>query len=662
MSTMGPATFRAVWGLAALASVGAASLGQNGLYQGQSSAPAYPAVSGPALASTIAQWKSVTGTDLLPFDSYAQFLLAHPGWPNETAIRRAAEKQAGGGSTSSLVAFFNRYPPQSAAAGVRYALALASTGQRSAAEAAARAAWRQGALSPADEQVVLDTFGPALTTADQDARMDALLWQGQTGEAARQITLVSPAKRDLYAARLALRSNAPGAAQLAAGAVVWPNDAGYLADRATWLRNNGAGGSARALLAQPRHLAERPGDTAKWLGVLSTNAKGAAADGQSQLAYDIARQADDAYADGTDPSAGSYAERDAYTDLAWLGGQAALKHLRRPADAATLFERYAGGSRSPSIQSKGLYWAGRAAAAGGQPTTATTYWTRAAVFRDQFYGQLSAERLGRALEAPPPFAPPPVDPATRAAFQNRDVVQAARYLGSIGDWQDQTAFIRQIALDAHSDTDHVLAQELSLTLGRPDLGVMIGRSALQNGYSDYSLAGFPTVSVPADQQGSWTMIHAIARQESQFDRQALSRVGARGLLQLMPGTARDTAGKLGVAWEPAMLTSSTDYNIRLGGHYFNRVFGQFGSYPLAVAAYNAGPGNVNKWLSANGDPRSGGVDPVDWIEAIPFSETRSYVQHVLENAVVYDLANPAHSLSRGPARLSWYLGKPARPG
>ncbi len=661
---MAPVAFRAVWGLAALASVAAASYAQSDFdrYRAQASAPALGAMSAPALASAIAQWKAVSATDLLPFDSYASFLLAHPGWPGEAGIRRAAEKQVGAASTGNVVAFFTRFPPQTAAAGVRYAVALASTAQRSAAEDAARAAWRRGALAPADEQTVLDIFGAALAPADQDARMDALLWQGQTAQATRQIALVGPARRDLFAARLAFRTNAAEAAQFAAGPMMSFTDAGYLADRAWWLRGNGAGATARSLLALPHHLAERPGDPVKWLATLLTSAKAAAADGSWQLAYDIARQTDDTYADGTDPSAASYAERDAYTDLNWLGGQAALKHLGRAADAATLFERYAGGSRSPSIQSKGIYWAGRAAAVGGQSDRARAYWTRAAVFHDAFYGQLSAERLGQPLVAPPPFAPPPVDAVARATFANREVVQAARYLGTIGDWQDQTAFIRQIAADAHSDTDHVLAQELSLTLGRPDLGVMIGRSALQNGYSDYSLAGFPTVSVPATDQGSWTMIHAIARQESQFDRQATSRVGARGLLQLMPGTARDTAGKLGVAWDPAMLTGSTDYNIQLGAFYFNRVFGQFGSYPLAVAAYNAGPGNVNKWLTANGDPRTGTIDPVDWVEAIPFSETRAYVQHVLENAVVYDLANPSHSLSRGGARLSWYLGKPARPG
>jgi soluble lytic murein transglycosylase len=190
---------------------------------------------------------------------------------------------------------------------------------------------------------------------------------------------------------------------------------------------------------------------------------------------------------------------------------------------------------------------------------------------------------------------------------------------------------------------------------------MVGRSALQNGLSDYSTLGFPSVRVPASANDSWTIIHAIARQESQFDRAAISHAGARGLMQLMPGTARDTATKLGMSYDMSALTSDTDYNITLGSTYFQRVYNQFGSYPLAVAAYNAGPGNVNKWLAANGDPRQGTADIIDWIEAIPLYETRNYVQRVLENAVVYDLMNPQHSRSTGNARLSWYLGK-GRPG
>jgi soluble lytic murein transglycosylase len=151
------------------------------------------------------------------------------------------------------------------------------------------------------------------------------------------------------------------------------------------------------------------------------------------------------------------------------------------------------------------------------------------------------------------------------------------------------------------------------------------------------------------------MIHAIARQESQFDRKIVSRAGARGLMQLMPGTARETAGFIGIGYSPSML-DDPQYNIQLGSWYFGRLMDRYqGSYPLAVAAYNAGPGNVNKWLAANGDPRATG-DILGWIEAIPLSETRGYVQRVLENAVVYDLLNPKGGQPRRNP-LSTYLGK-----
>jgi soluble lytic murein transglycosylase len=169
------------------------------------------------------------------------------------------------------------------------------------------------------------------------------------------------------------------------------------------------------------------------------------------------------------------------------------------------------------------------------------------------------------------------------------------------------------------------------------------------------------VAVPAGYEDNWTIIHAISRQESQFDRAAVSHAGARGLMQLMPATAREQSGKIGLAYNQAALTTDPNMSIMLGSSYFQRVYANYGSYPLAVAAYNAGGGNVNKWLRANGDPRTGAVDMVDWVEAIPYQETRNYVQRVLENAVVYDLMNPARAKSRGAARLSWYLGK-NRPG
>jgi soluble lytic murein transglycosylase len=169
------------------------------------------------------------------------------------------------------------------------------------------------------------------------------------------------------------------------------------------------------------------------------------------------------------------------------------------------------------------------------------------------------------------------------------------------------------------------------------------------------------VKVPQGQEAWSTIIHAIARQESQFDREAISRAGARGLMQLMPGTAREAAGKIGLNYDANALTTDVAYNIQLGSSYFQRMLAyNGGNYPLAIAAYNAGQGNVNKWIAANGDPRLPGADMIKWIEQIPFSETRGYVQHVLENAVVYDTLHPDKATMRGPNLLSAYLGKSSR--
>ncbi len=613
-----------------------------------------------SLAASIDEWKSLQTTSGYPFESYARFLLAHPGWPGEMAARRAAEKSldAGGWSPTTVVAFFRRFPPLTSAGKTRFAEALAASGYAGEADAAARAAWVSGTLSSADEAKILTNFPGAMTPADQDARMDMLLWQGSLASAQRQLALTSPARQPIFAARLAFRTNAPDVAdRLIATQAAGAADPGWLADRATWYRGTGAWSSARSTLAQRPALATVPGSAEQWFEVLLTNARAAASDAQYSLAYDIARQVGDAYPAGTDVATRPYGERDDYTSLTWLAGTTALKQLARPADAVPLFLRYAGASKTPTTQSKGLYWAGRAAEAAGHREEANGYYARAASFHDLFYGQLASERLGQPLAAPGDPILRPVDPAVRASFYARETVRAAQYLGTTGDWQDQTAFVRQIATDAKTDSDHVLATELSRTLGRPDLGVMVGRSALQNGLSDYSTVGFPNVRVPVASESDWTMIHAIARQESQFDRAAISHAGARGLMQLMPGTARDQSSKLGMSYDPAALTTDTDYNIMVGSTYFRHIYELYGSYPLAVAAYNAGPGNVNKWLRANGDPRTGTIDMVDWIEAIPIYETKNYVQRVLENAVVYDLMNPSHSRSSGENRLSWYLGK-----
>jgi soluble lytic murein transglycosylase len=613
-----------------------------------------------ALAEAIVRWNQLRQSDSWRFEDYAPFLLAHPGWPGEQAMRRTAEKQLDLASytPSQAVTFFTRFPPLTGSGRAKYAEALFASGQTDIAKKEAIAAWTSGSLDPADEARLLGRFGFAFTTVEHDQRMEALLWKRQIAAALRQLAYTSPARRPLYEARLALQRKDPAAESMvnALGAAA-TQDAGLLADRALWLRDNARSLEARALLAGDRRLDAPPFDAGGWLDALLLVAQGAAADSQWSSAYDIARKIDLAYPTGTFVRDRPFAERDDYTSLAWLGGMAAMKR-GRPADAVGLFERYANAAKSPQSQSKGQYWAGRAAQAAGDSATAQRFFNSAAGYPDQFYGQLALERLGRRVVGPPPLDASRVTPAQRATFDSIELVRAVRLIGEIGDWQDQTQFIRALAAQANSDTDHVLMADLAQKIGRPDLGVMVARAARMSGASDYVRTGFPTVAVSAPLQSNWTMIHAIARQESQFDRMAVSHAGARGMLQLMPGTAREQAGKLGLPYDQMRLTADPAYNQMLGSTYFQRILDSFGgNYPLAIAAYNAGAGNVRKWLNTNGDPRMPGNDIVLWIEQIPFQETRNYVQRVLENAVVYEQLNPYRAVTPSTLALSRYLGK-----
>ena len=625
-----------------------------------------PATSQPmgTLMSGLFEWKTLQQSDKLPFTAYANFLTSYSGWPGELGFRKNAERAVRSGveNPDQVIAYFRRLPPLTPLGHLRFAEALSARGLRDEARGAARNAWIGGALAPEDENLILGSFAYAIEPGDHDARMDRLLWDRATSNAARQILLVSPQKRAVFEARLAMLSKAPDAAAKAQAVFeLAKNDAGFLIDRNWWQRNTGQLPQARNLFAAPQQLAAPPLDPEKWLSALTITARGANNDAQWSNVYNIARQLNNAYPAGTNVRERPFAERDDYTTLAWMGGSAALNKLGRPADAIPLFERYAAAARSAQTQAKGYYWAGRAAEAAGQRESATRFYERAGQYFDQFHGQLALERLGRPIAPPPVARTVEISGAARSAFEDNSLVKATKLLGQQGQWADQTKFIRTIAAAANSDVEAVLASELAVKINRPDLSVMIGRSARMAGLGDYLRTAFPQVQVPQEVLPSWTMIHAISRQESQFDRQIISRAGARGMMQLMPGTARETAPLAGVSYNPASLDDPT-YNIRLGSTYFGQMMDLYrGSYVLAVAAYNAGPGNVNKWLRSIGDPRVPGTDVLDWIERIPLSETRDYVHRVLENAVVYDLLNPKGANIRSRTPLSAYLGK-SQPG
>lgn len=623
-----------------------------------------PPVQNAAIGSAIERWRALRSPGL-PFSSYASFLTSYRGWPAESTMRRYAERAINDSAPpSQVIAYFRAMPPLTASGQARYAIALQAAGRGGEAVEAGRLAWRMGVLPQADEDRLLSLFGASIGQADHEARLDALLDAGDVATARRIIGFTAGARRPVHEARIALQSRAADASDrvnaLGAGA---GSDAGLLMDRVNWLRNTGQSQAARQLAAQPRTLVQRPADVAKFLETMLGLARGAANDGQWTVAYQLASQLTDVYPAGTDVGAKDYDERDHYTSLAWLAGTTALHQIGRPADAARMFELYAMAARSPQTNAKGFYWAGRAATVAQQPGAAAAYFGKAAVHPDQFYGQLSAERTGRAINAP--SATPPVQPsaAGRAAFQRRDLVQAVRYLGQTGRREDQSLFVRALADQIDRSEDRALAGELAREIQRPDLGVWVARQARNDGVTYYARSSFPEVQVPDAYARQWTLNHAIMRQESSFDRAAVSSASARGMMQLMPATARETAGKVGVGYDLNRLTSDPQYNILLGSRYFSDLMNSFGNYPpLAVAAYNAGPGNVRKWIRQNGDPRLPGVDVVRWIEEIPFFETKNYVQRVLENAVVYDTMNSRTPYAPPTNRLSTFLGKQNQPG
>jgi soluble lytic murein transglycosylase len=627
---------------------------------------AVPAPQRNSVADAVIEWRALNTNDYAGFGQLARFLTSNPDWPNADRMRARAEKALAidGFDPRSALAYFAVNPPRTASGELRHALALNASGQREAARAALRRAWTTGTLDEMEEARVFAIFPSALTPADHDARMDRLLWSGATRAATRQLALTSQNRRATFAARLAMRSKAVDAAlQAAAVEAADPGltrrDAGYITDKVTWLRTSGRVGEARALLAAPRQLSAPPTDAEEWLETLLTNARAAASAGDHATAFAIARQIDDAFPAGTVIRELPLSIRDDYTSLAWLAAHTANRQLGKPGEAVRLYDLYAEGARSAQTRTKGFYWAARAAEAAGDRADAQRHLTAAAQHYDQFYGQLARERLGLTIQRPERTASIAVSDDDRRRFMDDRLVRAARVLGEMGAWRDQSLFLRAISQRAATPADHALAGELASTIGRIDLGVMIGRSAQANGIDAVSVAGFPTIRVPEGHQSNWTFIHAIARQESQFDREAVSHAGARGLMQLMPGTAREVSAKLGLVYDLPGLTTNTGYNIQLGSTYFKQMLNYYGgSYPLAVAAYNAGPGNVNKWLRANGDPRGGGIDIIEWIEAIPIFETRNYVHRVLENAVVYDMLHPEERpIPKAP--LSFYLGKRA---
>jgi soluble lytic murein transglycosylase len=624
-------------------------------------APSYaPAPVAAAVGYSLNDWRRLRASSGYRFRDYATYIIANPGWPDEKKIRRWAEAAMRPGEHGpTVLAFFATVRPTTGNGWARLAEARSSSNRAAEALDAARRAWASPDLSAADESSIYARYGASFVRADHDARVDALLFDKQPNAAARFVAMTSPERQAAFGARIAMQSRASDA-DARYGAVIGTvtRDAGLMMDRARYLRAQGFNGSARDLFARSRALTYRPADLERFYEMALILAGEAQEARDWGTAYNIARQLDDAVPYGASVASQSYGVRDHYTSLAWLAGRLAYDRLNNWSGAAAMFDRYARAGQSLQVAAKGNYWAGRAYSAMSRSAEANGYFQRAAAYPELFYGQLALERLGRSVPAPPAASPQAASAAQRAAFNNRRLVQALRILGQQRRPTEQALFVQALATDLNADIDRHLAVGLGQQLGRQDLPVWVARMARNNGSMFYVREAFPTHR--SHGSGSWSLVHGITRQESSFDPYAVSHAGALGMMQLMRPTAREQAGKMGLGYDGDRLLSDPNYNVTLGSAYLQRMINNWnGSVPLAVASYNAGSGNVRKWVRAYGDPR-GNLDMIRWIEAIPFSETRGYVQRVIENSVVYDSISRAQG-QQTAFHVSRYLGK-SRPG
>ena len=478
--------------------------------------------------------------------------------------------------------------------------------------------WVNADFNKLDERSFLQRYRGMLRQADHVARLDRLVWGGYRAEARRIYPLVPPEYRALAETRLALGAEEAGAERLISRVPAdLQRDPGLLYERVRWRRRKEHYADAIALLdGAPKDM----GHPEAWAVEREVLARYALADGNSRVAYRIAA------AHGLDTGAH-------FAELEFLAGWIALKFAHQPDTAYDHFVRLYETVKLPISRARGAFWSAEGADAMGYRQLANAWYATAADFITTYYGQLAAAHLG-APGASRIVEPQPT-PADTASFYRRDLVKATRAFAQIGADEYVRTFVHDLSDRAETPVDHALVARLASEIGRPDLAIAAAKRASYAGVTLLA-EGYPLEEVPPGGSVERPLILAMTRQESAFDRAAVSTAGARGLMQLMPATASHVAKALGMPFSQSRLTGDVRYNLTLGRAYLGDMLGSFaGSYVLAVAAYNAGPARVQEWIANFGDPRKKNVDVIDWIESIPVAETRNYVQRVLENLQVY---------------------------
>ncbi|MBA4799614.1 MAG: lytic transglycosylase domain-containing protein [Rhizobiales bacterium] len=546
------------------------------------------------------------------------------GWPGLKAFRANSEKALfrENPAPSAVLAAFGDMAPETTEGTMLLARAHLAEGDKAKARSLIRNLWRTEALDEAAEDKIMAEFSGLLTTADHRARMDYLMYRERASQAKRFSTLGEA--QSLYKAWAGLISRSRNVdALIAAVDKSWAKDPALLFIRIENLRRKEEFEAAAKLLEQMPRDAKTLINGRAWWDEQRIVARGLADLGQYREAYRIVSR--HVATEATD-----------IADAEFHAGWYALRALNDPKTASRHFGRILEVSNRPLSASRAWYWLGRASEV-AKDGKARDYFARAAQHSSAFYGQLAAARIDRGgIEIPYPRP----SSADRARFEGREAIQAiARYEAAGHGWRAQSLY-RALAdqLDSPGELA-LLSARAEKSEGGHQLSLQIGKTAYARGIDVPALA-FPVGVIPASANiaGSGkALAYAIARQESAFNPAAVSPADARGLLQLLPSTAKGVAARHGIAYQPDKLTRDPGFNATLGAHYLGEQIDAFGgSYILTFIAYNAGPRKVPEWIDRYGDPRGKSIDEVvDWIERIPFPETRNYVMRVMENYQVY---------------------------
>jgi len=558
------------------------------------------------------------------FARYAAFIAANPSWPSLVALRRRAEAALWQEQLPppAVLAFFRDEPPHSAKGFFALARALLARGDSAGARQAVEQAWRDDGFTSEIEAQAREMFAGLITPDDDKARMDARLYAGDGDAALRAAQHLDPVQVAIAKARAAVINRSENAkALLEAVPASAQRDPGYMFSRIQWLRHaDKIEEAARWMMAAPRDPALLY-DTDQWWVERRLIARKLLDLGEDKLAYQIANEA--AVPTSENPKA----------EQQFTAGWIALRFLRQPTVALAHFARIADGVTNPITLARSFYWQGRAAEAAGREQDARAYYETAARYPTAYYGQLARARLG--LDEVTLHAAPKPPPELRAL----ELARAFEILYAV----DQRDVVASMAADLADKANDVAAlATLADIAQRHDdarATLLIGKIALGRGFPLEHYA-FPDFGVPKFQpvgpEVERCVVYSIVRQESAFNPRVVSSANALGLMQVTPAAGRDTARKFKVEFDQRRLMDDVAYNAQLGSAELGSDINDYrGSYILAFVAYNAGRRRVQQWIQQYGDPRDPRVDPIDWIERIPISETRNYVERVLENVQVY---------------------------